>query len=253
MNEAVASIHLAFARLPEPPLAEPQGLLPALSADDLDRLAGFRQPADRWRLALGRALLRHVLGFDHGIQGPAIAISERGRPYLAVDNPLGLDINISHAGSWVVCGVVARARIGVDVIDIDDLADWPELAGHFLDASETAFIMGLPAETRARAASSFWTLKEAVLKAAGYGLEIDPRLLRMALQPHPRLLACPPEVTSHPGSVWMASLEHAPGSLLAVAILGSERRCADPLALKREIVPIEKLFVGHGQATPSLP
>ncbi|MBT3494531.1 MAG: 4'-phosphopantetheinyl transferase superfamily protein [Rhodospirillaceae bacterium] len=242
------STRLAFARLPDGPPPDPDSLPLILGTSERARIAGLRQTADKWRLILGRALLHHTLARHYGIDRPAIAITERGRPCLHEGGPLALDFNISHAGSWVVCAFAKRAAIGVDITDIGELADWPELAYHFLNVRELAFIMGLSPERRTRAAAGFWTLKEAVLKSSGYGLEIDPRLIGVALEPRPSLVACPRDVTADLDAVRLESFEHAAGSLIAIAILADagQQPAADPEAHDIEVVPLDVLFPDRG-------
>lgn len=238
---------LRFAHLPDHPPPAAGALSPILSPDDRARVAAFRQGADKWRLILGRALLYHTLSHVYGIERPCITITERGRPRLEGDNPLALDFNIAHAGPWVVCAFAAATAVGVDIADIADFADWPGLVGDYMDASEIVFIRELPPERRMPAAARFWSLKEAALKSAGFGLEIDPRLVRLVLEPRPRLVACPREIAAEPDALQLVSFEHAPGSILAIATLADNWRqqtSEQPETTDIAIVPLDVLLPG---------
>jgi len=231
MNGVLPSIYLMRTQLPERPA--PSGALAAsiLAPLDFDRFNGFRLAEDKWRLVLGHQLARYGLRKYCGVESPKISRSNRGRPYLAGQDPRSLDFNISHTATWVVCAVARNMAVGVDVVEVEDLADWNTLIEHFLNESETQFLRGLPNHRRTYVAAQFWALKEAVLKAAGYGLEIDPRLIRIEIEPVPRVAVCPKEVVMRSEDICLANIEHAPGSLLTVAVLTPSRCSTGSLAI----------------------
>ena len=179
-------------------LPGPEGPGPALAARWLaraerERFERLRHASDRWRLLLGRALARHVLKVRYGVSDPRIALSKRGRPFLENAGVAGLDFSITHAGAWVGVGVTRAGAIGVDVIGESELTDWGRLAAHFLAPDERREISMAPSRSRRGLAARAWVAKEAVLKAAGYGLEIDPRAVTLELEPAVtvRRLPCP--------------------------------------------------------------
>ena len=72
--------------------------------------------------------------------------------------------------------MVRGGRLGVDVEDEPfDAFGHPSLVRRMCAASERDRVASLPASSRRRALAQTWTAKEAVLKAVGVGLAIDPR------------------------------------------------------------------------------
>ncbi|PJJ61549.1 4'-phosphopantetheinyl transferase superfamily protein [Compostimonas suwonensis] len=101
--------------------------------------------------------------------------------------PSGARIHASLSRSAGATGIEAVALsalgpIGLDVESVDRVraAGFDDVA---LCAEERAEIDGLPDEDRGRARAVVWTRKEAVLKATGHGLRVDPRSLRVTV-PH---------------------------------------------------------------------
>ena len=162
-----------------------------LARAERERFEGFRQASDRWRLLLGRILLRHVLKVRYGIAAAGIAVSRRGRPFLEPPGVADLDFNITHAGAWVGLGVTRVGAIGVDIVAESELTDWEYLAEHFLAPDECREIQMAPPQSRRGLAARAWVAKEAVLKAAGYGLEVDPRAVALELRPAVRVRRVP--------------------------------------------------------------
>lgn len=105
---------------------------------------------------------------------PSCGSGSHGRP-VAVDEPY-LGLSLAHAGGLVLVAVVRGARVGVDLelvsTDVDRLAD---VALGPRDA---------PAATSA-ALLRTWTRKEAVLKAVGVGLAVDPSRLAVSAAHEP--------------------------------------------------------------------
>lgn len=140
------------------------------------RVARLRQAGDRRRAVAGALLLRWSLVEHAGCHPARLVISrdDLERPQVEGD----VDANLSHSGDWVVVGVAARARVGVDVEQVRANALSP---GEWLTDQEAAFLASLPPARRAGALFELWTAKEAYVKAIGSGLR---SLAAVALDVH---------------------------------------------------------------------
>jgi 4'-phosphopantetheinyl transferase len=75
---------------------------------------------------------------------------------------------------------VARNRkIGVDIEPLRPKIEAWSIVSQALTQREYAWWTALPTEARGRAFLSLWTRKEALLKATGVGLSVDPSLVEV--------------------------------------------------------------------------
>lgn len=100
-----------------------------------------------------------------------------GKPVLL--NGEGIDISLSHSGSWGAAMVSScRARVG---IDIELVREWrEETLRAFLTAGEYDQVMAEAEDKRNLEATKYWTAKEAYLKAIGLGLRRHPSSVNIA-------------------------------------------------------------------------
>ena len=142
-----------------------------LSEEKIARVERFRFEADQVRGIVGEALVRCLLGEKYGMEAADIRFGygEKEKPCLLL--PHGdVDFNISHAGSWVVCGI-GNSGMGIDVELVRE-REVP-LAKAVLTAEEYRAWSGLPAEEQNSYFYRHWTLKEAYVKYLGVGLSMD--------------------------------------------------------------------------------
>lgn len=171
--------------------------------------ARTRHGAHGERTLAGRAALRlllaHVLG-DAPSVARTLAVdrtcercgSAHGRPRAS-----GVSLSSSTSEGHVLVAVgPAKVQIGVDVQALPATI-WPGFDAAVLHPCERRLRDG--ADVKARI--DLWTRKEAVLKAAGVGLQIDPSRLRLEREDHP-----------HPESCCWAVGEGSPGELLGLHV-----------------------------------
>ena len=167
--------------------AAASALLPLLSDDERMRHAGTADQAAAARFVIGRAALRVLaaeLVTEHALArgGEAVAPAAievkahctvcggpHGRPVIDLRSPKGrpLAVSIGHTAAGVVVAAGWRGPIGVDV----ELADAPI-------ASLAAVSSLIPPAARPAGRNwepiQHWTRVEAVVKADGRGLAVDP-------------------------------------------------------------------------------
>ena len=154
--------------------------LELLTDEERGRISRFRRPADAASFAAGRALVRLALAQIVGASPRELVFdtwcglhaSTHGKPRL-VQPAAELDFSLSHAGSRLVLAV-SSAPVGVDVERLDRGAESGVERLAFAE-DERAELEAVPPGDRARAFLVCWTRKEAVLKALGHGLAVDPR------------------------------------------------------------------------------
>ncbi|QYF72478.1 4'-phosphopantetheinyl transferase superfamily protein [Cryobacterium sp. PAMC25264] len=92
-------------------------------------------------------------------------------------------VSLARAGGRLALAVTAAGPVGIDLESLADLARAP-LHDVALSPAEAATLATLrPAAAAEAALANIWTTKEAVLKAAGLGLRVDPRELTVTLEP----------------------------------------------------------------------
>jgi len=69
-------------------------------------------------------------------------------------------------------GVTRGARLGVDIERVDETRASVDLADRFFSPREAAHLRSLPATRQTDAFFTYWTLKEAYVKALGLGLSV---------------------------------------------------------------------------------
>lgn len=138
-----------------------------LDAGELERLARFRQAADRERFLLGRGGLRWLLGtlLDCSAAELPLSLGSHGKPELRG----GPQFNISHSGDLVLLAVHRHCPIGVDVEQQRPDLDWEAIGRRVLPASERQALRQLPPPLRAAGYLRAWCRLEAKLKARGGG------------------------------------------------------------------------------------
>lgn len=141
-------------------------LMKFLSPEDGAKAARFVHAADRNRLIAGRLALRFGLN-DLGIgltSAPTrLSFSAYGRPSLGHE----IDFNIAHSGNIVVCAISRTEAVGIDIEEIRAIA-----YQDFTSCFSSPEWRTIEESDSLRTFYSFWTMKEAAIKANGKGLSI---------------------------------------------------------------------------------
>lgn len=128
----------------------------------------------------GRELLAQMYREATGENLPAIAVSERGKPYFVES---GLHFSISHTPRHAFC-VLSEHPVGIDAEEMDRDIN-RKLAEKILSPSEKAQFDA--AEDKRLALLTFWVLKEAAAKLTGDGLKGYPNHTNFTLD-DPRVM-----------------------------------------------------------------
>jgi 4'-phosphopantetheinyl transferase len=129
----------------------------------------------------------------------------------------GLDVrfSVSRTEGTMVLAVALGFEVGVDVELIRD-GPWRALPAHALSHREQADLAACGPETGVRALLTYWTRKEAILKAAGVGLSIEPQRIEVtASWAEAGLTALPPALA--PVDRWTLLDLPVPGCAAALA------------------------------------
>jgi 4'-phosphopantetheinyl transferase len=153
-----------------------------LSAEELDRASRFHREQDRRCYIAAHALLRRALSRYCNINAAGIAFAqlEFGKPILAtVNDAPPVHFSLSHSGAHAAVAICRSAEVGVDIEEQRTNFDPHDLARACMNARERDLISA--AGDRSHACFlELWTAKEAVLKAAGFGLTVNPASLQLA-------------------------------------------------------------------------
>lgn len=137
-----------------------------------ERILRYRFWEDRQRSLLGHILSRYAIIKQFHFNNNEIAIAENlyGKPYLSGHS--NISFNISHSKDWVVCAING-ADIGVDVQEIKDIK--LSIAEQFFTKEENDYLASLKKENQLHGFYDVWSLKEAYVKALGFGLSMSLR------------------------------------------------------------------------------
>jgi 4'-phosphopantetheinyl transferase len=129
----------------------------------------------------------------------------------------GLDVrfSVSRTEGTMVLAVALGIEVGVDVELIRE-GPWRALPAHALSHREQTDLATCRPEARVSALLTYWTRKEAILKAAGVGLSIEPQRIEVtAPWAEAALTALPP--TLAPLDRWTLLDLAVPGCAAALA------------------------------------
>ncbi len=141
-----------------------------------ERAARCRFERERVAYVTAHALWRVVLAdaLQVGTGEVALGATPSGQPTL---RGTGVATSLSHSGSWVAIAVGRMVTLGVDI----ERSPSPRALADVLEAictpREVADVRQLSAAARESALLALWTRKEALLKAFGTGLGVDPTTL----------------------------------------------------------------------------
>ena len=209
-----------------------------MSADEQARMARLIFERDRRRFLLTRALVRTMLSRYANVPPAQWSFVENvhGRPEI-VDRPSGvpdLRFNISHTDGLIACAVTIGREVGVDVEHIGRRLTH-DVAGRFFAPSEVHDLTRLPDEEQQRVFFDYWTLKEAYIKARGFGLALPLADFAFTLSPsEPPRIAFEPSLDDDPATWQFAQDWPTPQHRLALAV----RRDGRDLPVRiRAVVP----------------
>jgi len=144
-----------------------------LSEEERVRARSFAFEEDRRRYVHAHGLLRIVLGhyLDRTPGAIRLATGRNGKPCLPWQER-AVHFNISHARALVLCALARDRQVGVDVEWRDRELSWRDLAAYTCSDREQAILSSLAGPAQVDTFVTWWTLKEAYVKALGAGLEL---------------------------------------------------------------------------------
>ncbi len=200
-----------------------------LDEEETDRLRRFRLPALQRQHLVTRALVRTALSRHVPVEPRAFRFGagEHGCPFVREPaEATHLRFNLSHTRGLVACLLTRDREVGVDVEDATRAVDAPRLAERYFARAEAAALRALPEAERGRRFFTYWTLKEAYIKARGMGLALPLGQFAFEVEATPIRIRFAPELADDPESWDFSLLAPDPGHLAATAIRRREGRPA---------------------------
>ncbi len=177
----IGEVEITVWSIDTPPI-DTEAAVENLSAEERSRAERYRFPADRRRYISSHVYLRQQLAarlgccpsqveFDAGVQGkPCLGGRWAQAPWR---------FSLSRSAGLAAIAISPTSEVGVDIEAVRPIPNLEELARRCLSGLELAEYRAAPPD---RAVGNFfrlWTCKEAVLKAAGVGLRLDPRSIHI--------------------------------------------------------------------------
>lgn len=207
--------------LTEAEVAFLQGIL---SEDERRRAGAFYHQRDRRRFTANRGILRMILAhyldkepaalnFCYGLFGKPALPPEAGR------NPI--HFNISHSDGMALYAVIRDRSVGIDLERIRPDFEWEDFAKWYFCPREYGALRAFPASFRRQAFFSYWTCKEAYVKATGRGLTLPLNRFEIALTAGDAADLVEVAGEPEPGRWTLLKLTPAPGYAGFLAVEGS--------------------------------
>ena len=142
-------------------------LINYLSEHEFNRANKYHFKLDSHNFIIRRVLLKFIL--SHLINKPiseiCIKIDQRGKPYL--DNEQFVYFNSSHSKD-IALVVVSKDAVGIDVEYLNKDFDYSDILNHSFIKQEIDHIT--KSSNKVLTFFTFWTRKEAIVKATGKGI-----------------------------------------------------------------------------------
>jgi 4'-phosphopantetheinyl transferase len=188
------------------------------SAAEQEKSARFIFDRDRWSYLAAHGLLRHALSRYDPTHAPSewsFRGAPHGRPELAEHLCSRLRFNLSHCSTRAICVVCSDLDCGIDVELMSQAINTSFMRERCLSRREQRWLASFSAELQEGAFLQLWTLKEAVAKAVGLGLNISFGELDLEVSDPPRLRSAP-LVAACPW--WLAQHQTQDGHIEALAL-----------------------------------
>jgi 4'-phosphopantetheinyl transferase len=216
-------VHVWCARLDQS-LSSLERLTQTLSKDERLRAERFQFEQDRKRFIIGRGLLRTILGYYLGIEPGQLhfCYGMYGKPALAeMSGTSALRFSLAHAHGLALYAVTRDREVGVDLEHIRHIAEIERIVDRYFSDREKAEYRALTADKKLAAFFTYWTYKEAYLKASGEGLTRPLNQIDVSLGPGEpaRLLSVDGDVKE--ASRWtFQELRPVPGFVATLVVEG---------------------------------
>jgi 4'-phosphopantetheinyl transferase len=212
-----------------------------LTADEHERGECFHFAKHRRDYLITRALVRTVLSRRVGLapQSLRFKVNAFGRPYLQ-QRP-ELSFNISHTDGMIMLAIASDGEIGVDIERLGTSRATQDLAEHCFAPGEAAALRMVDPSQLDELFFSYWTLKEAYIKARGLGLSLPFDRFEFDLMQAQSIEFLPPQDRPPDQLTHFWLLRPSPAHLCAVCALDCRHI---PLLNARHVVPLvsEKSF-----------
>ncbi len=207
-----------------------------LSEDEREHHGRLVAERDRHLYLVAHALARCTLARYTGVEPSSLRFANNryGRPRLTEEGAsAGLSFNLSHTKGLAAIAIADGREVGIDVESFRRTADAISIADRYFSAFEAKQLRSVPAEKRRERFFTYWTLKEAYVKARGMGLSLPLKGFSFDLRDARAIrISFAPELQDSADSWRFELFRPMSHHLLAVAV-----RCAsnDPLSLKIRI------------------
>jgi len=222
MNLALAKdeVHVWRAPLDQP---VPPGFDRILSEAELKRARRFRFERDCSHFIVAHGLLRIILSRYVGVEPSRLCFCSNlyGKPALVASSAqAAVRFNLSHSEGLVLYAIARDREVGIDLERIQTDFAFEQIGEQFLSLREAAELDALPTCLRREALLTWWTRKEAFVKARGQGLSMPLDQFSVSLAP-----SQPARLYTHePGEALHWSLQDIMPGFGYVATLAVEGR-----------------------------
>jgi 4'-phosphopantetheinyl transferase len=168
------TVHIWCVRLDVRP-ERVQWLVEILAADEQERAARFRFAHLRRRFVVARATVRQLLALYLGTIPSRLRFryGTFGKPSLdEIPNGMPLSFNVAHSAELALIAVARGRDVGVDVERVRAVEDADAIAERYFCAPERDALRQSRGESKTALFFTYWTRKEAILKATGEGLSL---------------------------------------------------------------------------------
>jgi 4'-phosphopantetheinyl transferase len=207
---------VVFCKVPEVDTVAVSRMLPLLSEHEREKALRFRFDRDRTAFSAAHVLLRRCLERITGRPDRPFGIGAYGKPDL--NPPWGsppLQFNITHTRGLVACALARGHDVGVDAEADGRVIDYLAIAEHHFAPAERRALALRNECDRPSAFRAIWTMKEAVIKATGLGLEMP--LDCFTVEVDQLILGFAPELGQQHAR-WRLERNCVDGASLAVAV-----------------------------------
>ncbi len=142
-----------------------------LSDEEKERLERYRFEKDKNSFLISHAMVRSVLSnyIEIAPKDLQFKIDKNGKPEVCSEEgeSLLLEYNLSHSGKYAVVAVTNEIVCGIDVEKIDAKRDFWDIAQNYFSSKEILDLKSALEQDQAHRFFTYWTLKEAYIKAKG--------------------------------------------------------------------------------------